>query len=227
MLLCYSLSLFCQKNNVNHSIGGHFSLDYGYRTLVQKDASVDELTTVRNSFEQPAIGYSFGINYFLILSKEVKIEIGSHYSIKGYNSNQISKYPTDNFFGAKAKYFYYYDYVDIPILLNYTFTHNKLKLFGSTGLGTSLFLKAQSREVLFNNDESIMRDETTLRGKANYNKVILSGLINFGVDYQYKESIIIRVSPGFSYSFNSFTNNENFNEFLYSARVNLGVIYGF
>lgn len=217
---------FGQNHATKHGLGVEGSVYYGYRNLILNDPEYSALFEFREAFEAPAVGYAAGIKYRYQRNEKIGFESGLIYNIRGYDASESINFQDSELFGGNASYFYFYNYIDIPLLLNYHLSHYKYNLFASGGISTNILLSAKEREVIVYSDNSIS-DETSTLDPELFNSINIQGIFRFGIDYTPEGPYTFRIVPTFQYSVTDLTQNKRFNEQLFAVGVNLGVFLNF
>lgn len=223
--LCTNFTI-SQNDSIKHSIGAEGSIYYGYRNLVLNNPSYSELYEFREAYEVAARGYAAGLKYRYQHRPKMGFEIGLSYNIRGYDASESTGFQDSEIFGGNAQYFYYFNYIDVPILFNYHFSDLRYNIFTSLGISTNYLLSAAERTVIVYSDNSIS-DKTEELDYNLFNRLNIQGIFRFGIDYTPDGLFTFRVVPVFQYSINDLTKNKQFNEHLFSAGLNLGVFFNF
>lgn len=218
--------VFGQNDSITHSIGVEGSIYYGYRNLILNDPTYTELFEFREAYEVPARGYAAGLKYRYQYNSKIGFETGLSYNIRGYDASESNSFQDSDLFGGNAQYFYFYNYLDVPLLLNYHLSHLRYNLFTSFGVSTNFLLSAKERAVIVYSDNSIS-DETNTLDASLFNRVNVQGIFRFGIDYTPEGPYTFRIVPIVQYSINDLTQNERFNEHLFAVGLNVGVFLNF
>tara|TARA_R110001592_G_scaffold237306_6_gene496198 strand:+ start:4612 stop:5340 length:729 start_codon:yes stop_codon:yes gene_type:complete len=209
------------------SFGFSFSPDYAYRKLKNSGGTNNEsIIDFRNSSERPKLGITTGLRVLYQLSTKWKLELGALYSDKGeqetWNSSSNIDPRKGFVFGeySSMKYIYHYQYIDIPLKVNYTISSKRLNLFVSGGVSTNFFLNNTTTSRLEKEDGTV----TTNRSSgADLLPVNFSAMIGFGANYQLNHCLSIRLEPEFRHSITSIIDAE-VKQYPYSFGVNTGII---
>lgn len=215
-----------QNDSIAHSIGAEGSVYYGYRNLILNDPAYTELYKFREAYEIPARGYAVGLRYRYQYSSKIGFETGLSYNIRGYDASESNSFQDSDLFGGNAQYFYFFNYLDVPLLFNYHLSHLRYNLFTSIGISTNFLLSAKERAVIVYSDNFIS-DETNTLDASLFNRVNAQGIFRFGIDYTPEGPYTFRIVPVFEYSINDLTQNNRFDEHLFAVGVNLGVFLNF
>lgn len=215
-----------QNDSIKHSIGAEGSIFYGYRNLILNDPAYSALYEFREAYEAPAKGYAVGIKYRYQHRSNIGFETGIIYNIRGYDASESTGFQDSELFGGNAQYFYYFNYIDVPILFNYHFLDLRYNLFTSFGVSANFLVNAKERAVIVYSDNSIS-DNTQILDPNLFNPVNFQGIFRFGIDYTPEGPFTFRIVPLVQYSINDLTKNNRFNEHLFAVGVNLGVFLNF
>ena len=187
------------KSNKAVSIGFSFSPDYAYRTLKNNDGSSSSQLKIdsRNEREKGKFGFTTGLHVNARLSKKFELQTGILYSDKGYrifekNMNSSPR-PTDP---THIKYQTSFNYVDVPLKLNFISGRGRLKFIAGAGL-TANFLRNDSETVTFIYADGSEKEYP--RSYGFYNKFNLSSVISAGVEFKLGANIFLRTEPTFRY----------------------------
>jgi len=168
------------KSNKAISIGISFSPDYDYRTL-----------------EKGKFSFTTGLNLNATLSKKFEWQTGFLYSDKGY---RIPKHavnnPTRPSEPTHFKYQTSFNYLDIPLKLNFISGSGQVKFIAGAGL-TANFLLNESETVTFIYADGGEKEYPQSYGF--YNKFNLSSVISAGVEFKLTKNIFLRTEPTFRY----------------------------
>ncbi len=163
------------RTNKRFSIGVSFSPDYSYRVL-KTDASHQRLADMDNELYSPKFGNTSGLVLKYMVGEKLALESGIRFSDKG-KKMVVNKGDLVDAFGNtvvdpavpnKSTTVYHYQYIDIPLKLNYYILQKRIKFFVSGGVATDLFLSGKSKYVNEFNDRT-ERGGSDLEG--DFNKV--------------------------------------------------------
>ena len=215
-----------EKKPKKVQIGVNISPDICYRTLKNNDGSsqTDQLIKEHNKQETYKIGYTAGLNLCYNIKKQFGIEAGIQFSNKGYQTRKLDFYsfPPDPNSPTKTKFIYNYNYLDIPVKINYTMGSKKIRFIASAGISTNILLNATETMVLVYPDKT---DRNKTGAKWNYKKVNISPLISAGIDYIINSKMNLRVEPAFRYGMLKIIDTP-ISAFLYSGGVNISFYLG-
>ena len=211
------------------SVGLNFSPDYNFRTISRDENGdgIDLTVKSRNDREVAKIGYTAGLNMAIKISKNVAFESGLQYSDKGYQTKTMDLVfegdPTNPLLPAKATFHYSYHYIGVPLKLNLFFGEGDLRVVSGIGVTTNFLLNVQNRNNFEYSDGK--KETTKSKGTDGFNKIDVSPMISFGIDYKLTNTIHLRAEPTFRYGIIKL-NHSPIKENLWNAGVNLGVSYG-
>jgi opacity protein-like surface antigen len=203
-------------------IGFSYSSDYCYRTL-KADASNKWIADSRNEMEIPKIGYTVGLNLAYKLNTKLVVEAGVLFSDKGEKTRKISY--TESASGQSERYTiykYHYNYLDIPIKVNYYFPIGKFKLYATAGVSTNIFLNEKITTVQGHSFSDA--EKNTVNTYSKFSRINLSMLIGAGLNYNVSEKMFLKAEPIYTRSITSIV-NAPVKSYLYSVGLNLGVYY--
>lgn len=226
------------KNNTTHhsvdhriQIGINISPTFGYRILTGYGNSSGSpgssfIIAQRNKMEIPDIGYSAGIDVVLNFSKLVGLQMGIQYSSKRYKT----KYETlffatttpDPSIPEKSKYRYNFQYIDVPLTVNFTIGKKKVRFLGSIGLVANLFIREMQTSI---NEFQNNTQKNKAEDDSGFNRVNLSPIIRAGIDYKINDKLNLRVEPTFQIQAFSII-DAPIHENLFSAGINFGLYFG-
>jgi hypothetical protein len=187
-------------------IGVNFSPDYCFRTLKNIDGGA--ISTMiydnDNKIQTAKFGFSSGINACYIITKHISVDLGVQYSNKGYqtaeNALTFGTPPRRGFvynFPTSGKIVYRYNYIDIPLKVNFVFGKKKLRLISSIGLTTNIFISETNSFIgKYSNGASFKNSSTSSSG---INRLNLSPTVSCGIDYKMNDKMFFRVEPTFRY----------------------------
>jgi hypothetical protein len=204
--------------NQNHFIGVHGSLDYGYRTLLDKNNEYQNLKASRDFFEYPSLGYTLGGSYNYIINKLALI-VDAQFSVRGYDENNTGQPQNSTFIPVDYQSFHYYRFIDLGIGLNAYLSKEKLRLFTHVGTKGNIFISGEVRQFNFLNDGSVQ--ETTIDLDANnFNFLSLQINAGIGLEYTQREGLIFRFTPLFNYGLSPIS-SQLLKEHLFSGSARL------
>jgi opacity protein-like surface antigen len=221
-------TLFCQSTEMTKtkriSIGLTFSPDYCYRKL-SPDATSQWIADSRDSLEIPKFGFTTGFGLLFQITKRLTLETGLQYSNKGEKTKSYSStwFPPsvqpDPSLPVKNAFIYHYNYLDIPLKVNYNILTKRLKFFVSGGISTNVFLFQQITSRVEYGDGSTVTNNSISNGLSRINLAVVAGL---GINYDVTNRLTIRIEPTYRRSITSII-NAPIKGYLYSAGINTGI----
>ncbi len=200
-----------QKNKRVY-LGANFSPDYCFRTLLNNDGSALSSTIISqyNTTDRPKFGYTSGINLGYTLTKHISLEAGIQYSNKGFQTKQTTLtfgdmidrrrgfvYNTTSLY-TSGKIVYRYNYLDVPLKVNFVFGKKKLHLISSVGIATNILMSATNTFVgVDSTGKSIKNSSVTT---STYNRINLSPMVSCGIEYVINTKMFFRIEPTFRYA---------------------------
>lgn len=218
-------------------IGVNFSPNYNFRTLKNNDGSDLSKTIVGiyNKIETAKFGFSSGLNLCYIFTKHISLDLGVQFSNKGFQNKESNLtfgdmidrrrgfvYNTNNS-SIKGKIVYSYNYLDIPLKVNFVFGKKKLRLISSIGLTTNLLINSKNSFV--GQDSTGKSIKNSSNTTPTYNRINLSPTISCGIDYRVNDKMLFRVEPTFRYGIFKMTNTP-VTQYLWNAGLNISYYFG-
>ncbi len=216
------------KKESRLSLGILVSPDYSYRTLVSQ-VSNSFVKESRDELEKAKVSYTTGLFLKYKLSEKFTLESGAQFSDKGekeyYNSTDFDTVdddifqPDDPWIPNEKTTVYHYQYIDIPIKLNWYLYREKYRIFISAGMSANFFLNAKMVNRLKFDDR-----EDILSGKMDYNFRPLNwaAIAGAGIEYFFPNRIGVRIEPVFRHSVTA-VEDSSLKEYPYSFGINLVV----
>lgn len=190
-------------------LGINFSPDYCFRSVNYQDGYRQAASFTNKQI--PKFGFTSGINLKYNFSKHFGIQFGLQYSSKGYAfdlsdltfGDMIDPrfgfiYQTQTLFeGTPAKFVYNYNYLDIPLIVEFIFVKNKIHFITGIGITTNILLSTSETAV----SKNINGDSKcyTFDMIGDYNALNISPTISAGVEYRLCNKINLRAAPTFQY----------------------------
>jgi hypothetical protein len=201
VLLIFPLISFAQKmSEQRFQIGVNFSTDICFRSLSSTDGSSinNVIIDQRNDWEIPKFGFTTGLNVMYTLNNHFSLESGVQYSNKGYQTSFLflhsGQLPPS--VPEQVKYIYNYNYLDIPLRLNYVVGKKKIRFISSVGIATNVFLNYKQTNVLVYADRTEKVQSTQ---DYDFKRFNLSPTISAGVDYKINDMMSLRLETIFRY----------------------------
>jgi hypothetical protein len=232
LLLILPLHVFSSEGDSIRSdkfqLGLLYSPELSYRTL-KADAEYAWLKEAQDRMDIPRYGFSAGVYFGYRLSTRLALEIQALYSDKGskIKENFMENHHLQDYW-EKVPYqnhmIYHYNYLDIPVKLNYCLTSGKVKFYLAAGMSLNAFLNQKKKTYILYEDGSSKTFRTaSTRGLEKMNFAILAG---FGIGYQLSEGYQFKFEPVFKHSINSIVNAPVRN-YLCSAGMQIGIAHCF
>ena len=227
LLIFLNTTAFGQQTEISStkhfSVGITFSPDYCFRTL-NIDQAGQWVVDLRDSLEQAKFGFTTGLSFRFELSKKINIESGLKFSDKGEQMKDIELIflepePNDP---VKSTLIYHYQYLDIPIKVNYFIFNKKPKIFISAGVSTNIFLNNRITSILEYADGSTERNNSA--NISQLDKVNIAGLCGLGIDFDISRKFNIRYEQIFRHSLTPII-NVPLKQYSYSIGANIGLFY--
>lgn len=212
------------------NIGYTVSPDYCYR-IVKSDGSVtmNNIVTFRNENEVPQFGITSGFNVGYFFTKHFTIETGINYSNRGYRTKYFSDFISpsgipDPFIPTKINYIYNYNFIDIPLKINFVAGKKKLQFIASAGISTNflLFLK-ETRIAEYSDGRKIT---SYPKPQTGFDFSDLTILLSAGTDINLTNKLNLRIEPTYRYSL-GIKQTSPIKEHLWSAGLNFGLYLKF
>lgn len=228
LILLISLSSYGQdKTNPRFQIGVNFSSDICYRNLESTDGSSTSniIVSQRDEREIPKFGFTTGLNVCFELNDNFALESGIQYSKKG----DQTKYLGVNFgqlppsFPEQVKYIYDYNYMDIPLRLNYTFGKRKVRFLTSVGVTANIFLNYKQTNIAVYSDRT---EKKVSEQTFDFERINISPTISAGIDYKINDKMSLRIESIFRYGVLKII-DAPVAAYLYNGGINIGYYIGF
>jgi hypothetical protein len=117
-----------------------------------------------------------------------------------------------------------FNYIDIPVKVNFMVGHKKVRFFSSIGVSTNFLLKATQTAFI---DYGGNQPEKTVKYiNNNVRSFNLFLFVSAGIDYQIKDFFTLRIAPTFHYGVLS-TNNAPIHEYLFNVGCNVACYFNF
>lgn len=226
IFLLIPFGVFGQKASIRKiAIGLSFMPDISFRTLKYKGSN--ELASKIRNLETWKFSYSAGLNIRYNLNKRVAVQTGILYSSQVYQTKfQSLNWSTpNNEYPNQSKTVFNFNYLELPLNLNYNFIENSgLNFYGIIGLSSSIFISKQTKIVSKFNNETTSQSNTKYHGYSRFN---LLANIGFAISYKLSKRFKIIAEPKFQHSLNSITVSLDAKEHLYNAGIDFKFFYSF
>jgi hypothetical protein len=169
-------------------------------------------------------GFSTGLNVGYKFANRFSFSGGLQYSVKGYEIKDIHFTTIDDPEGKNhlGKILYNFNYVDVPLKINYMFGRKKLHFIGGIGVVANFLIKESVISVIKSNSNRSQRSSNT--GSDNFYHFNLSPTASVGVEYNLNDRIFARVEPNFQMCILRVI-DAPVSERLYSYGVNMSIHY--
>lgn len=210
-------------------VGVNFSPNTCYRILTDANDAYGNLNiiNIRNKSEIMKFGYTTGLSFVFNFKRWVGIELGAQYNNQGYKTRKnIPLYnPQTNILTPSSTHVdYVFNYMDIPVKINFIVGHKKVRFFSSIGISANFLLRATQTSFI---DYGGSQPNKTVKYVNNKVKAFnISPFMSVGIDYQIKDFFTLRIAPTFRYGVLS-TNNAPINEYLLNAGCNVACYFNF
>ncbi len=208
-------------------IGFNISPDYNFRTLSNNDGSTtsDLIIKTRNDGEIGKLGYTLGVNICIGFTKLISFETGIQYSNKGYQTKkqELTFQQPDPSLLEKSKFIYSYNYIDIPVKVNFITGKNKIRFISSVGFSTNFLITETQINILEYADGNSEKKKQP--STFDYKKVNISPFISLGLEYKFTNDVYVRTEPIFRYGMVKI-NNQPVTAYLWNTGLNIGFYYG-
>lgn len=223
-------------------IGVNFSPDYCFRTLKNNDGSDLSKTIVGiyNKIETAKFGFSSGFNLCYVITKHVSIDLGVQYSNKGFQDKKsgltfgdmidrrrgfvYNTNPSNANLPTSGKIVYTYNYLDIPLKVNFVFGKKKVRFISSIGLTTNLLINSKNTFVGQDSTGKSIKNSGS-NTTYTYNRINLSPTISCGIDYKANDKMFFRIEPTFRYGILKMTDTP-VTQYLWNAGLNISYYFG-
>jgi hypothetical protein len=228
LLPCILFEARGQRKNLadrSISIGIMASPDFSYRTLRENAPGTgnDLVIDSRNEQENPNFGYTTGIVLNMSLSQKIRLNTGFCFSTKGYRTKEYELFygppplPTEP---TAARVIYRFDYIEIPVLIDFILRKGKMSLIPAAGITLQCLIKAKNEAKLdFEDGHSESRATTTT---GDFRKFNLSPTVGFGLEYKPCNNLVLVAAPTFRYGLVKIV-DKPVTEFLWNVGLNLSV----
>jgi hypothetical protein len=222
-------------------IGANFSPDYCFRTLKNNDGSQlsSMIVDSYNKIEVAKFGFSTGVSFCFVITKHISLDLGVQYSNKGFQNKESSltfgdmidrrrgfvynTNPSNANLPTSGKIVYTYNYLDIPLKVNFVFGKKKVRFISSIGLTTNLLMS--SKNTFVGQDSTGKSIKNSSNTTPTYSRINLSPTISCGIDYKINDKMFFRVEPTFRYGILKMTDTP-VTQYLWNAGLNISYYFG-
>lgn len=208
-------------------LGVNFSPDYCYRALRNTTGSADVDFIIRewNNIEIPKPGFTAGCDVGINFSRRVGMGVGVQYASKGYQTKflpLIFGQPTPDD-PQQARMIYRYNYIEVPVKVNYKYGENNYRLIAGAGLIAGVLSSTNNSTKLKFSDGRT--DRKNYPGRQSFDKVNLSLLVSLGLEVNLSKRLNLRIEPTFRHEVLE-SNRSPIATNFWSAGLNMGVYFG-
>ncbi len=186
------------------AVGINFSPDIAYRAAHNYYNTPEEYWEPQkeqdNSFYRPRLGFSTGGHVSYNITKRLSIESGAQFSLKGYRSKPsfgVILYGNEIYEG-KMKDHYNFNFVDIPLSVNYVFFNNRLQMVATAGV-TWNHMRHNSVKR-FTQDDVNKDLRPVMIFHTPYRQNTFSCTVGLGIQYNVNERLLLKAVPTFRYA---------------------------
>jgi len=210
------------------SIGVTIAPELSYRHVNASD-STGWIKDISNDVDIQKFGYSTGANILYSISSRLSVESGAFYTNKGWKTKEvplINEYvqsPSNGpgpVISGSIRAMYSFNYLDIPLKVNYVFLNKRVKLFATAGIVADIFLS--SKRTAFITEYGKERKSSVTDN--NFNSLSLSATAGIGAAYSFTRHLSLRVAPTYTRMLTPILNAPD-KYYLWSAGLNIGVVY--
>jgi hypothetical protein len=229
----FSFALFAQEKPTNNfkrfQLGINFSPDACFRMLENTNASStsDELISLRNDMEIVKFGYTTGLNFQYNLNPIIALELGAHFSNKGYQMKKQDLVPPtsqpDPSLPEQFKFVQNFQTIDLPLGVNFTLGKNNLRFITCVGAAANFLVKESQTTVLYYSDRT---DKKNIPNTYDYKKFNVTPFLSLGIDYRINQNMNIRIEPTIRYGIMKII-EAPITAYLFNAGFNVGYYYNF
>lgn len=219
---------FCQGNEIGNtgklSIGLSFSPNYSFRQLKYSEEN-KWIMDMRNDEEIPKYGFATGVNLHFQISRRIALETGIIYSDQGESTRDKNlTWATPNpAYPVKGNVVYHYQYIDFPLSIEYSTLAKRINYSFSSGIIMNVFIAKRSTVKLGYADGHKNRNTSSI--DFGYNKINLSAILGFGLNYKISNRLVLQIKPVFQRSITSIVSDRGSKEYLYNFALCSGVYY--
>lgn len=239
LLIIVPLTIFGQPSDSlktrKLAIGLTFSPDYCYRIL--QAAVPDKVVFVKmyNDLEVAKFGFTSGINLAFNISKRVVVEAAILFADKGYRTKEqtyvffspIGKpgiIDTNPDLPEKGRFIYNYNYIDVPLKINYYILTQKLKWYVTAAIAPAIFINSTITSHVRYRDGHFKSKTSSTTSSTKCTPINWTGLIGIGCSYNLSSRLYFKLEPTYRRSLTPI-NKYQFKEYLYSAGLTTGIFY--
>lgn len=230
MLIPFGLSAQDSINTTNKgwAIGLIVSPDYCYRTITSDGTvSMDNIVSSRNKNETAQSGITSGINLCYFFKKRFSIETGINYSNRGYRTKYFSDFISpvpDPFIPTRINYIYNYNFIDIPLKINFIAGRKRMRFIAGAGINTNFLLFFKEAQIAEYADGRTIISYP--KPETGFNFSDLSVSLSAGTDINLTNKLNLRIEPTYRYGL-GIKQTSPIKEHLWNAGLNFGFYFRF
>jgi hypothetical protein len=197
-----------------------------YRQLNYQDVN-RWLSGILNHEEISKFGFSAGLAIQYRISRKMNIESGIQYSDQGEKTIKmpLSWVTVNQSYPISSYTVFHYQFVGIPLIVDYSIPGNKITYFFSAGFSGSIFLNKRTTVIsTYEDGHNTMSSSNKDIGYAKFN---LAAVIGFGASYDLSKRLTFQLQPVFLRSLNSIIIDKNAKIYLFSFGANFRLMYSF
>jgi hypothetical protein len=184
--------------------------------------------TSKESFQNTEMktGFIGGITYELMLTEKYVLEFDILYSQRGVN-DQFSIIDDYGQYAGQVETEMNYDYLNFPVKIGYKLG-NKLKIIPKIGIVPAAVIKAEITSPTFGGNGGMVTGKETIDHKDYVSKFDFGGIVEFGIETDLSENIILCSNLNYKHSLTTFSNSNYFdgnNMRHYGFSVTVGLKY--
>ncbi len=195
-----------------------------YRTFMPHKGS-EQLAEIRNQREIPIVGYAVGAHVGYRLNNALSLEAGLQYALRGHTTKLVYFNPAQPewYLPGYGRTSYEYQYLDLPVRVNYRIGKGRLGLNLGAGVAMSylldlkFILSADYQGATYSKTSSVVKD---------MNRFNLFPFLSVGLDCRLNQNMFFRLEPIGRIGVLK-TNSGPLGDVLYSLGLNFGFYAGF
>lgn len=229
LIICLLSPLFIfSQADSRFSIGLVFSPDYNYRTLREEEIGYTDIKNRYDNLDYPVFGYTAGVHIKYALSEHLYAGSGLQYSMKGYQTHyQALAYAGPvtavDVLPVEAKFTYTYDFIEVPLFIEYKSGTGKLHLNFSTGATVNILVNGTVTETgrYYDGHTAEVGDAEAIDERR---PVMISPFISAGLSWSITEKIDLSLSPVIRYAVTKINAEDDpLSEHLWNAGIQAGI----
>jgi len=216
------------------AIGITGSPDYCYRIPYASKMSSGYITTDTKGGR----GLTAGVNVLYKASQRMGIEMAVLYSTKGLVANMTEWITPGGTYDPsipnsggstvelEKRMAYKYQYLEVPLKINYYVLNKRFKVFPSVGVSANLFLGKKTATTILNNSDITKTTISHSYNNRNIPAVEAALLIGLGLSYDMSKNIFIKLEPSYRQFIRPLV-DPPVSGYLYSVGMNTGIYMRF